>query len=77
MSYRDKIKTTHLARRACVYVRQSTAHQVQHNRESTHRQYQLAERAVELGWARANVKVLDEDLAQSGSSSQNVRALSP
>ncbi len=34
---------------------------------STARQYHLAERAVELGWPRAQVKVLDEDLGISGS----------
>ena len=35
MSSNPKIKPTHLDRCACVYVRQSTATQVQHNREST------------------------------------------
>lgn len=66
MSHDEKIKPTHLARQACVYVRQSTATQVQHHRESTRRQYQLVDRAVHLGWARKNVKVIDEDLARSG-----------
>jgi len=41
--------------------------QVENNRESTARQYHLAERAVELGWPRAQVKVFDEDLGISGS----------
>ena len=67
MSHREKIKATHLGRRAYVYVRQSTATQVRRNRESTHRQYQLAHRAVELGWSESDVQVIDEDLAQSGS----------
>ncbi len=49
MSSNDKIKSTHLDRSAYVYVRQSTATQVQHNRESTRRQYKLVDRAVGLG----------------------------
>lgn len=73
MSNREKVKPTHLERRACVYVRQSTATQVQHNRESTYRQYQLAGRAVDLGWPKQQVKVIDEDLAQSGSGSAQRR----
>ena len=35
----NKITAVHLARRACVYVRQSTPDQVQHNLESQRRQY--------------------------------------
>ncbi len=67
MSDSLKIQPTHLARRACVYVRQSTEAQVQVNRESTNRQYQLAERAQQLGWPQAQIKVIDEDLAKSAS----------
>jgi DNA invertase Pin-like site-specific DNA recombinase len=66
MSTESKIHPTHLGRCAYVYIRQSTAAQVEHNRESTDRQYQLVERAVQLGWARDQVKVVDDDLAQSG-----------
>jgi DNA invertase Pin-like site-specific DNA recombinase len=67
MSELSKITSDHLRRRAVVYVRQSSTTQVEHNRESTARQYQLAERAVALGWARDQVKVFDEDLGVSGS----------
>ncbi len=67
MSANDKIKPTHLKRCAIVYVRQSTAAQVQFNRESTNRQYQLQERALHLGWTTSQVKIIDEDLARSGS----------
>jgi len=62
-----KITADHLRRRAIIYVRQSTAAQIEHHRESTARQYQLAEHAVELGWHREDVTVLDEDLGISGS----------
>ena len=61
----NKITAEHLARRACVYVRQSTPDQVLHNLESQRRQYALAERARLLGWE--NVDVIDEDLGISGS----------
>jgi DNA invertase Pin-like site-specific DNA recombinase len=63
----DKITHTHLERAAYVYVRQSTASQVQNNRESTDRQYKLVDRALCLGWSREQVRVVDEDLARSGS----------
>src|SRR5450755_1183648 len=67
MNEMSKITTDHLRRNAVVYVRQSSASQVEHNRESTARQYRLADRAVELGWPRDQVKVIDEDLGVSGS----------
>jgi DNA invertase Pin-like site-specific DNA recombinase len=67
MSDSAKVTAGHLRRSAFVYVRQSTASQVEHNRESTERQYRLADRAVELGWSRERIKVIDEDLGVSGS----------
>jgi len=67
MSANEKIKPTHLQRCTYVYVRQSTAAQVQYNRESTDRQYKLAERALCLGWPKSQIKIIDEDLARSGS----------
>src|SRR5438093_2960424 len=63
----NKIKAVHRQRAALVYIRQSTASQVEHNRESTARQYALAERACDLGWAKEQVIVIDEDLAITGS----------
>jgi DNA invertase Pin-like site-specific DNA recombinase/predicted DNA-binding transcriptional regulator AlpA len=67
MSERAKITASHLARLAIVYLRQSSAAQVEHNRESTERQYALAERARELGWPADRIVVIDEDLGLSGS----------
>ena len=61
----ERVTPTHLARRALIYVRQSTLEQVANNLESQRRQYALAERAVELGWQRANVEVIDDDLSVS------------
>ena len=63
-----KVKPAHLQRLALVYVRQSTAAQVEQHRESTHRQYALVQRAVALGWSEAQVSVIDEDLGLSGAS---------
>ena len=68
MSEVDKIKPSHLHRVALVYVRQSTPSQVEQHRESTLRQYALAERATALGWPAARITVIDEDLGLSGSS---------
>ncbi|MFQ5974000.1 MAG: recombinase family protein [Alphaproteobacteria bacterium] len=66
----DKIVPTHLERRAVVYLRQSTLKQVHEHRESTARQYALQERAQELGWTPDGIDVIDEDLGQSGSSTE-------
>ena len=67
MSEHAKIAATHLRRTAVVYVRQSSASQLERNRESTDRQYGLVERAVSLGWPREAVRVIDADLGMSGS----------
>ena len=69
MSDIGKVKLSHTQRAAFVYVRQSTPTQVEHNRESTERQYALVNRAIELGWPRNQVCVIDEDLGLSGSTS--------
>ena len=62
-----KVASAHLARAAVVYCRQSTLIQVERNRESTLRQYDLAGRAAELGWPRLAIRVIDADLGVSGS----------
>jgi DNA invertase Pin-like site-specific DNA recombinase len=63
-----KVTASHRRRLAAVYVRQSTLIQVERNKESTARQYDLAARAVALGWPRSAVRVIDEDLGISGAS---------
>jgi DNA invertase Pin-like site-specific DNA recombinase len=62
-----KVTAAHLRRAAVVYCRQSTLIQVERNRESTLRQYDLVSRAAELGWPRPAVRVIDADLGVSGS----------
>jgi DNA invertase Pin-like site-specific DNA recombinase len=59
----DKIGAQHRARKAVLYVRQSSAHQVQHNRESRTLQYAMRERLVQLGWME--IEIIDEDLGRS------------
>ena len=59
----EKIAAQHLARRAVLYVRQSSAHQVQHNRESRSLQYAMHGRLTQLGWSE--IEIVDEDLGRS------------
>ena len=59
----DKIGAQHRERKAVLYVRQSSAHQVLHNRESQAPQYAMRERLTELGWSE--IEIIDEDLALS------------
>jgi DNA invertase Pin-like site-specific DNA recombinase len=56
-----KIQPTHRQRQAVVYLRQSSPKQVQHNRESSRNQRALRERLLELGWAKSQILVVDED----------------
>ncbi len=67
----SKISETHLQRRACVYIRQSTPFQVVHHCESTERQYHLRERAIELGWNPSAVDTIDEDQGLSATSADH------
>jgi hypothetical protein len=62
-----EVQPWHRDRLAVIYVRQSTAAQVQDHAESTRLQYGLAGRAVALGWAPSRVLVIDEDLGHSAS----------
>lgn len=59
----EKIKPQHLARKAILYVRQSTAYQVENNPESQKLQYAMATHLRTLGWNQ--VEIVDEDLGRS------------
>jgi DNA invertase Pin-like site-specific DNA recombinase len=59
----DKIKPQHLARKAVLYVRQSSPHQVMHNQESRSLQYAMRDRLRHLGWKE--IDVVDDDLGRS------------
>ena len=64
----EKISSNHLERAAYIYIRQSSLHQVQHNVESSRRQYALKDRALLLGFEA--VIVVDDDLGVSGAGNQ-------
>ena len=61
----EKVRPRHLARKAVLYVRQSSAHQVARNEESRRLQYAMERRLREMGWRE--VEVVDEDLGRSAS----------
>jgi len=66
----NKIRESHLKRKAYIYIRQSSLAQVQHHQESTRRQYRLYERALRLGWPKERIEIIDEDQGKSGAGAQ-------
>jgi len=64
----EKIVRRHLDRLAIVYVRQSTVPQLERRREAPRLQYALADRALQLGWEREQIVVIDDDLGRFGAS---------
>ena len=66
MSDSGKITSSHRSRAAVIYVRQSTLIQLERNTESTARQYDLVNRALQLGWPREAIRVVDADLGVDG-----------
>jgi DNA invertase Pin-like site-specific DNA recombinase len=68
-SVHAKVTLEHQSRKAYVYIRQSTLQQVAHNQESQVNQRQMVQRAIELGWSREQIEVIDEDQGLSGSES--------
>jgi DNA invertase Pin-like site-specific DNA recombinase len=59
----EKIRPHHLERKAILYVRQSSTHQVLHNRESSALQYAMRDRLIALGWSE--IETVDDDLGRS------------
>jgi DNA invertase Pin-like site-specific DNA recombinase len=59
----SKIKENHLNRKAIIYLRQSTARQVQKNTESQRLQYALKDKAKCWGWK--DIEIIDSDLGSS------------
>jgi DNA invertase Pin-like site-specific DNA recombinase len=72
-----KVTTAHQAKRAYVYVRQSSLSQVTRHGESTELQYRLVERAVALGWPRERVHIIDEDLGKSAACAEQRPGFQP
>src|SRR5438445_8836889 len=62
------ITPQHLTRKAVIYIRQSTPHQVLNHPESLRLQYALGERARQLGWPDAAIDIIDDDLGLTAAS---------
>jgi DNA invertase Pin-like site-specific DNA recombinase len=58
----ERVTTDHLTRKAVLYIRQSTPHQVLTHQERLHLQYVLRQRAIHLGWRDDDIDVIDTDL---------------
>ena len=59
----EKIRPHHLQRKAILYIRQSSPHQVLNNLESQKLHYAMHEHLRRLGWQQ--IEVIDEDLGRS------------
>src|SRR5215207_7654494 len=70
----DKVRPNHLSRKAILYVRQSSAHQVLHNRESSALQYAMRDRLTTLGWSQ--IDTVDDDLGRSAAAASPAPASS-
>jgi hypothetical protein len=70
-----KIVRRHQERLAIVYIRQSTVQQVERHQESTRLQYGLVDRALQYGWARETIVVIDDDLGRSGATVEGAAGL--
>jgi len=64
----DLITPQHLTRKAVMYIRQSTPHQVVSHQESLRLQYALGARARQLGWPDAAIDIIDDDLGLTAAS---------
>src|SRR2546423_4331641 len=71
MSSSEVITPEHLARKAVIYIRQSTPHQALSHQESLRLQYALTERAQALAWSPEAIEVVDTDIGQSAASAQH------
>jgi DNA invertase Pin-like site-specific DNA recombinase len=73
MSLQDatqKVRPEHVKKLAYVYVRQSTLKGVKENIAGGQRQYDVYKLALQLGWSESNIRIVDEDQARSGSTTE-------
>src|SRR5262249_58812699 len=75
MSGSAKVRGHHLEGKAIVYIRQSSPQQVAEHRESTARQYALADVAVALGWPRDRVEIIDTDQGRTAQTVEGRRGI--
>src|SRR4030095_14332364 len=71
MSTSETVTTQHLTRKAIIYIRQSTPHQVLTNQESLSLQYALKQRALSLGWRDPDIELIDSDLGLTAAAAQH------
>ena len=71
MNTSELVTPLHLARKALIYVRQSSPHQVLSNQESLRLQYALKQRAESLGWRLDDIEIIDADLGLTGATTQH------
>ena len=71
MTNSDLITPQHLLRKAIIYVRQSTPHQVLSNQESLRLQYALQQRALDLGWHPDQIEINDTDLGMTAATAEH------
>jgi DNA invertase Pin-like site-specific DNA recombinase len=64
----ELIQSHHLHRKAVIYIRQSTGHQVLTNTESHQLQHAMRDHAHRLGWPDERVEVVEADLGRSAQS---------
>ena len=68
MSMTPVAQPHHLSRKAVIYIRQSTGHQVLTNTESQQLQHAMREHARHLGWPEERIEVVETDLGRSAQS---------
>src|SRR5262245_6662943 len=62
------VKDHHLTRKAVIYIRQSSDHQVLSNQESALMQRAMRDHALKLGWPEPLIEIIESDTGQSGRS---------
>jgi DNA invertase Pin-like site-specific DNA recombinase len=71
MNSSELVTPQHLARKAIIYIRQSSPHQMLSNQESLRLQYALEQRALGFGWRPDDIEIIDADLGLTGASAQH------
>src|SRR5919199_419242 len=71
MSSSELVTPQHLARKALIYIRQSSPHQVLSNQESLRLQYALQQRALSLGWRPEAIEIIDADLGLTATTTEH------
>ena len=70
MNNSELIQSHHRARKAVIYIRQSSGHQVLSNVESRALQHAMRDRALALGWDESRIEIVEADTGTSAQSTQ-------